>query len=241
MTTLPFPCQLSILYRWTSIHTSRQIVLLAALAFFNTVCHAADNSGILLQIVQQCVNINQPDYCEKCRAPQRAAMCKGKNTCQATSEIWAESDEFVALRDIKMCGCPADFVHGLVLPKSVVTGVEDVLRPNAIWQFAWDVAELRIPKEEIALAVNSKNKRTQNQLHVHVVKLKQGPQPELEASVVGMAEQLSEVWRMASKAAQNLNMAEYGVLVMASASGGYRVAITALSPEGQFTQAVCQP
>ena len=168
-------------------------------------------------------------------------MCKGKNTCQATSEIWAESDEFVALRDIKMCGCPADFVHGLVLPKSVVTGVEDDRRPNAIWQFAWDVAELRIPKEEIALAVNSKNKRTQNQLHVHVVKLKQGPQPELEASVVGMAEQLSEVWRMASKAAQNLNMAEYGVLVMASASGGYRVAITALSPEGQFTQAVCQP
>jgi len=241
MTSLPFPCHFYIQFRWIWFHTSRLVFALAALGFLNPVCHAADSSGILLQIVQHCVNVNQPDYCEQCRAPQRVAICKGKNTCQATSEIWAESEEFVALRDIKMCGCPEDFVHGLVLPKSVLTGIEDELRPNAIWQFAWDVALQRMPATEIALAVNSKSKRTQNQLHVHLVRLKPSSQSRLESSVVGVVSSLESVWPLASQEANARHMNEYGVLVAANASDGFRVALTTESPEGQFTQAVCTP
>ena len=241
MTPPLFPCDFEILFTRVSIHFSRLILVLASLALCNSVCHAADNSGILLQIVQHCVNINQPDYCDQCRAPQRAAGCKGKNTCQATSEIWAESDEFVALRDIKMCGCPDDFVHGLVLPKSVISGIEDDLRPNAIWQFAWDVALQRMPVNEIALAVNSKSKRTQNQLHVHLVRLNPNAQTRIAASVVGVVSSLDDVWQFASQQAMTRHMNEYGVLVAANEKEGFRVALTTESPEGQFTQAVCSP
>lgn len=204
-------------------------------------CLAADNSGILLQIVQQCIQTEAPGYCDQCRAPQRKAICPGKTSCPATTELWAEDADFVAIRDIKMCGCPVDFVHGLVLPKAVVTGVEDERRPDAIWQFAWNVGIERIPVNELALAVNAKSKRTQHQLHVHVVRLKSGPLPKLDASWVGLADQLDQVWQVASLAAQARQMNEYGVLVARAAQGGFRVALTAESPEGQFTQAVCSP
>lgn len=200
---------------------------------------ALEKSDILKHIVQQCLAPEQPGYCEQCRTPILQAGCAGKSSCKATTEIWAETADFVAIRDIKMCGCPAGFVHGLVMPKAIITGIEDDLRPDAIWQFAWDVAAQRILSDEIALAVNSKNKRTQNQLHVHLVRLKTGPLPNLDASVVGQTSHLHEVWRVASDAAQALKMAEYGVLVKAAPGGGYQVALTALSPEGQFTQAVC--
>ena len=41
------------------------------------------------------------------------------------------------VRDRKMCGCPADFVHGLTIPLRRVTGVEDPRLPDDIWAFAW--------------------------------------------------------------------------------------------------------
>jgi CDP-diacylglycerol pyrophosphatase len=219
----------------------RSALLCVVCVFLSSLSHALERSDILKHIVQQCIKPATTGYCEQCRTPVLQAGCAGKSTCQATTEVWAETSEFVAIRDIKMCGCPAEFVHGLVMPKAIITGVEDPLRPDGIWQFAWDVAIQRIPVGELALAVNSKNKRTQNQLHVHLVRLKPGPLPALEASVVGVVPQLSEVWSFASLAATRLNMPEHGVLVTAAEGGGYRVAITALSPEGQFTQAVCQP
>lgn len=200
---------------------------------------ASANADILLQIVQQCINTSKPAYCEQCLAPQRAAICPGKTSCKATSEVWRETDLFVAIRDIKMCGCPASFVHGLVLPKAVVTGIEDDRRPNDIWQFAWDVAIERIDQAEIALAVNSKSKRTQNQLHVHVVRLKPHIQERLDKGVLAHSPTLSEVWQVAAQAAAKHGMAEYGVLVTAAPLGGFQLALTQESPEGQFTQAVC--
>ena len=107
--------------------------------------YAVASSDMLLHIVEQCTNTSAAAYCEKCLAPQLPAMCSGKTSCRATSEIWHETSEYGAMRDIKMCGCPSDFVHGLVLPKARVTGVEDANRPDSIWQFSWDIAQKKLP------------------------------------------------------------------------------------------------
>ena len=138
-----------------------------------------------------------------------------------------------------MCDCPDGFVHGLVIPKRVITGIEDDKRPDSIWPFAWEVALQRIPIDELALAVNSKSKRTQNQLHVHLVRPKTNALPKLTASVVGQTNDLSQIWQLASVHAQKRHLKEYGVLVFAAPRGGVLIAITDESPEGQFTQAFC--
>ena len=199
------------------------------------------NSNILLEIVQQCLRTDKPDYCEHCRAPQQIANCTGKTSCRATSEVWAENPEFVAIRDIKMCGCPPDFVHGLVMPKATVTGIEDSRRPDSIWTFSWQVALERLKTHEIALAVNTLTKRTQNQLHVHVVRLRPGFHDKQSQHVVVTTRDLNAVWRLAQQAADERKMPEYGVLVSAAPNGEFLVTLTSQSPEGQFTQAVCTP
>ena len=202
---------------------------------------SAANSNILLDIVQQCLRPDTPAYCEQCRAPQQIANCAGKTSCRATSEVWAENSEFVAIRDIKMCGCPPDFVHGLVMPKATVTGIEDSRRPDLIWSFSWQVALERLKSHEIALAVNPLTKRTQNQLHVHVVRLKPGFHEKQSQHVVVSTRDLDSVWRLAQRAADERQMPEYGVLVSAAPNGEFLVTLTTGSPEGQFTQAVCSP
>ena len=208
--------------------------------FFQTSPSLA-NSNVLLEIVQQCLRTDTPAYCEQCRAPQQIANCAGKNSCRATSEVWAENSEFVAIRDIKMCGCPPDFVHGLVMPKATVTGIEDSRRPDSIWTFSWQVALERLKSHEIALAVNPLTKRTQNQLHVHVVRLKPGFHEKQSQHVVVSTRDLNAVWRLAQQAADERKMPEYGVLVSAASNGEFLVTLTSQSPEGQFTQAVCTP
>lgn len=107
--------------------TTRQFVALICFAFFSLSAQAASTlySDILLDIVQHCVDTSAANYCQQCRAPTLSSVCSTEKTCQKTTDVWAMNDEFVAIRDIKMCGCPADFVHGLVLPRKVVTGVED--------------------------------------------------------------------------------------------------------------------
>ena len=200
---------------------------------------ASKKSDILLEIVQNCLNVKTTNYCQLCRAPQLSANCTGISSCSSSIEVWAENYDFVAIRDIKMCGCPADSVHGLVLPKSVVIGIEDDRRPEEIWQFAWNVAEQRMPIQEIALAVNPKSKRSQNQLHVHLVRLKADWNPKLETSWVGAIENLSQIWSLASQVGNAQQMTEYGVLVAKSPQGGYILALTSDSPEWEFTQAIC--
>jgi len=71
-----------------------------------------------------------------------------------------------------MCGCPSGFVHAIAMPRFPVTGVEDARRPDGLWSFAWDAARSRIAEpSEIALEVNPPSKRTQDHLHVHLVRL----------------------------------------------------------------------
>ena len=97
--------------------------------------------------------------------------------------MWAKTKEFVAIRDLKMCGCPPGFVAGLALPRARVTGIEDPRRPEGIWPFAWQVARTRIPDErQIALAINPKDARSENQMHVHMLRLRPETRAWLDAS-----------------------------------------------------------
>lgn len=200
---------------------------------------AMANGNALWKIVDMCVNTSRPQYCSSCFSPRTDSACQAEPVCQKSTEVWAENDLFVAIRDIKMCGCPADFVHGLVMPKSPVSGVEDPLRPHGIWRFAWEVAAARLEGPSIGLAVNSLHKRTQHHLHVHVVRLKPGIQPVLSQHLAGMVSDLNDVWAVADKAASAKGMPEHGILVAQAPNGQFSVSITMESPEGQWTQAVC--
>ena len=110
--------------------------------------------NILHEIVAHCLDSSIPDYCVRCPAPL-SGQCAKNDECSRTSEVWAQTDDYVAIGDIKMCGCPAGFVHGLAMTRVPVSGVEDTQRPAGIWPFAWAVARQRIPEETgIGLVVN---------------------------------------------------------------------------------------
>src|SRR5215468_5098469 len=155
---------------------------------------AGSSRDALLRIVTDCLDTAAPRYCARCIAPQ-AGACDLAYPCARTTEIWAESAEYVAIRDLKMCGCPAGFVHGLALPRYRVDGPDDPRRPDGIWGFAWDVARRRIDDErEIALLVNPAAFRTQDQLHVHLLRLLPGARERLAALEPVRVERPEEVW-----------------------------------------------
>ena len=213
-------------------------ILLAGCALQAPV-HALDRSDILLDIVSNCVDPARANYCSLCRVPRNDAACGEALDCRKSTEVWALTDRYTAIRDIKMCGCPADFVHGLALPTYPVRGVEDPLRPEGIWQFAWDAATRRIEPESVALVVNPRLFRSQNQLHVHLLRLAPGARARLEKEVPAYASSLDNIWAIAASAAAAKGLTDYGVLVRQRQPGGFWVVVTAFSPESAFTQWRC--
>ena len=138
-----------------------------------------------------------------------------------------------------MCGCSADFVHGLALPRRSVSGVEDPSRPAGLWAFAWAVARQRIAAEEIALVVNPPDKRSQDQLHIHLLRLRpdlKEPAPETRAGEVA---DLDAVWLVAAEAAGARQLESYGVMVKQARPGRFVIFVTEESPEAAFTQWRC--
>jgi len=196
-------------------------------------------SDILLHIVSQCVDPSKANYCSQCMLPRRDANC-GVSECKKTNEVWALNTQYAAIRDIKMCGCPAEFVHGLAMPREVVTGVEDPNREEGIWQFAWDVAMQRIEPQSIALAINPKSQRTQNQLHIHLVRLDKNARTHLSQHLPVQVNNLESIWATAANAPTAKGLDDYGVLVAQSSSSGYMVVVTPNSPEAAFTIWKCE-
>ena len=196
-------------------------------------------SDILLHIVSQCVDPSKANYCSQCMLPRRDANC-GVSECKKTNEVWALNTQYAAIRDIKMCGCPAEFVHGLAMPREVVTGVEDPNREEGIWQFAWDVAMQRIEPQSIALAINPKSQRTQNQLHIHLVRLDKNARTHLSQHLPVQVNNLESIWATAANAARAKGLDDYGVLVAQSSASGYMVIVTPNSPEAAFTIWKCE-
>jgi CDP-diacylglycerol pyrophosphatase len=196
-------------------------------------------SDILLNIVTECVGPQTTQYCSQCVSPRLDTQCGPPKACKKTTEVWAMSQQYAAIRDYKMCGCPIGFVHGLAMPRNKVTGVEDPNRPEGIWQFAWDVALERIETTDIALAVNPQLQRSQNQLHVHIVRLDKNARVNFLKYSPVYIENLNQVWSTAARAAAERNLSDYGVLVAQSAPEQFIVIVSANSPEAAFTTWHC--
>jgi len=215
----------------TILHIATLALLLSTPVF------ASDKRDILWEIVSTCLDTGVKDYCTACVAPRIGAGCD--RPCRNSTQVWAESKEFVVIRDRKMCGCPEEFVHGLAIPRSRVTGVEDPNRPDGIWEYAWTAAAQRMPEDEIALAVNRRGKRSQDQLHVHLVRVIRDRLP-ADPRQSARVDSLASVWRAAAGKAAELAWQDYGVLVVKGAENGYLVVIDDDGTEKKYTRAECR-
>jgi len=192
-------------------------------------------SDILLHIVTQCVDPSKANYCANCMLPRVDGGCNNTTECKSTNEVWALNNKYVAIRDIKMCGCPSDFIHGLAMPRDVITGVEDVNREEDIWQFAWNIGLEQIEPNSLALVVNPKSERTQNQLHVHILSLGKNARADFVNYPHAYIRNLDRVWNTAQKIATSQGLVDYGVLVAKESTGQYIVVVSPKSPEAVFT------
>jgi len=214
-------------------------LLLLSLAAAMLLAGAASGGDALWRIVSDCLDSATPDYCSRCISPVEDS-CGPARDCRSSTQIWAETDDYVAIRDLKMCGCAPGFVHGLALPRTRVSGIEDPRRPTAVWAFAWDVARARIPDEqEVALVVNPRSRRTQDQLHVHMVRLAPGARARIVGAVAISA--IGEVWEAAARAAAAAKLDDYGVLVVRDGVGsGFLVMVDPNSLEEALTIGTCR-
>jgi CDP-diacylglycerol pyrophosphatase len=138
-----------------------------------------------------------------------------------------------------MCGCPSGFIHGLAMPRETVTGVEDPLRPEEIWPFAWSVGVERIEESSLALVVNPKSQRTQNQLHVHILRLNQDARQKFTAYGFAIVDDLNHVWKVTERVAISSGLSDYGVLVSRYSNNQFIVIVSKDSPEALFTRWTC--
>jgi len=192
-------------------------------------------SDILLNIATQCINPKTQNYCNQCVSPRIDSSCGNPQDCKNTTEVWSENEQFVSIRDIKMCGCSKDFIHGLTMPRSEVTGIEDIRRQEEIWQFAWETSKKIIEPDLIALVVNPKSHRSQNQLHVHLVRIDPKVKNKFNAYIFTYVKNLDHVWETAGKLAAKNSLIDYGILVTRATSNQFTVLITPNSPESEFT------
>ena len=222
----------------------RAILLAGALALLYSPARAAGPGprGWLWHIVSQCLDTTAADYCARCLRPA-PGLC-GDVACVDRTFAWVVSTDFVAIQDRKMCGCPTDFVHGLAMPRTPVKGVEDPNRPEAIWPFAWEAAKAKISNEgEILLAVNGPGRRTQDQLHVHILRLLPDGRKRLAEIKPARVTDLGLVWEAASRHAKSLGLKGwYGVVVARTEDGkAFLVAASAGDhPETEFGHALCR-
>jgi CDP-diacylglycerol pyrophosphatase len=196
-------------------------------------------SDILLHIASQCVDPATVNYCARCTLPRIDSSCGQGLACKKTNEVWQLNPRFVAIRDIKMCGCPSSFIHGLAMPRETVTGVEDPLRPEEIWPFAWNVGVERIEESSLALVVNPKSQRTQNQLHVHILRLNQVAHQKFTEYGFAIVNDLNHVWKVAERVAISSGLSDYGVLVSRYFDNHFIVIVSKDSPEALFTKWQC--
>jgi CDP-diacylglycerol pyrophosphatase len=243
------------------LRTIRHAAATACLAVLLALCAAPagaqNRRDILWHIVSQCLG---REAAADCRAPPKAPLAglafktpaEATAYCRGSSDVWGRKpDQFVAFRDIKMCACPDDrgFIHGLALPYTRVPGVEASNRPDGIWQFAWDVGveKLGADQGQLALAVNPVSLRSQDQLHVHIVRLRPDYLKRIEEHPRQIlrtvrVKDLSRIWHEAPLPAESVFFfRDFGVLVTGDGAGGWIVRLTSpsISPEDEYTVWEC--
>ena len=231
--------------------SSRNAAAYALLSTLGLACAGPPAPGpagpsALWSIVSTCVDRRAGDFCA---CPAFALSCCGDRATADADVVWAKTREFVAIRDLKMCGCPAGFVAGLALPRTRVTGIENPRRPEGIWSFAWQVARARIGDErQIGLAINPKDARSENQMHVHMLRLRPETRAWLDASdgappagtTVVSLPTLDAVFAAAEARVGPAGMADTGILV-AHVRGAWRAVLTHRSSPQAFTVNGCGP
>jgi CDP-diacylglycerol pyrophosphatase len=196
---------------------------------------------VLWEIITDCLDLSAVDYCGQCRVPRIEKKCPHDSECENTLELWDESNNYVVIRDRKMCDCPAGFVHGIAVPRARVTGVEDPHRPAGIWSFAWAAARGRISENSaIALVVNPARMRSQDQLHVHIVRLQENARSRLAKLEAARVQNLDDVWKVAARSAALAKLDDYGVLVVSAQDAGFLVFVDRESFERSYTEATCR-
>jgi len=185
-------------------------------------CPAADPARAQLEQIIDCL---RKPVCER-QIPEEKLE---DELCVSSIYKWDEDPEkrFVAIRDIKMCQSrrrahDPQFVHGLLMPLQHVCGVEDnklyddsLTYLRSMWKRAWEVALSKLPEEEIALVVNPPTIRSQDQLHIHIVRRNRVSLP---TDWVKPLDGLDDVWRQARSFARTKGISDsnYGILVCKS-------------------------
>jgi CDP-diacylglycerol pyrophosphatase len=202
-------------------------------------------AGALWAIVATCIDRLTADFCA---CPAFVRSCCGDRATPDAEVVWAKTRDFVAISDLKMCGCPSGFVAGLAMPRARVTGIEDPRRPEGIWPFAWQVARARIGDErQIGLAINPKDARSENQMHVHLLRLRPETRAWLDASdgappggaAVLTRASLDAVFAAAEARVGAAGMADTGILVARARTGGWRIVLTHRTSPQAFTVNGC--
>ena len=205
-----------------------------------TVGSTAPDPDALWQIVSTCIGTQSTNYCT---CPIFSRSCCGDTATPDADVVLATTREFVAIRDMKTCGCPDDLVAALAIPRARVTGIEDPARPEGIWAFAWDVGRSRIKDDDaIALVINPRSMRTQNQFHIHILRIRPDARTQLERLDVGPSGRgmlivpvadLGRVFAAVVSALGTDQIGDRGILVMrAPDDGTFRAVVTDhFSPE----------
>jgi CDP-diacylglycerol pyrophosphatase len=179
--------------------------------------------------------------------------CCGDRATPSDAVVWAKTAQFVAIRDLRMCGCDAGFVAGLALPRARVTGIEDPVRPEGVWRFAWGIARDRIPDDlEIGLVINPIEARSEDQMHIHLLRLKPGARAELDAAqapgrmaeppgtIVLSLPNLDAVFAHTVTQVGAAQMGDHGILVARARKGGFLAAITDRRSPEVLTVSACR-
>lgn len=228
---------------------ARRVSALLPAFFLVVTCLGATPAGgradrdALWDIVSDCLN---PQLSERgsCESPRDDDIVATDPRCMTTTQVWTQNDHYVAIRDEKMCNCPATFVHGLALPFARLAGTEAKDLPEGIWPFAWEAARARIAEESaIALVVNPPSQRTQDQLHIHLVRLRAGARKSIAARSAVTVPSLDAVWETANKIAAERRLKDYGVVVTSAGNGTFALLVSdfvGAPPEMTFTQYRCK-
>src|SRR5262245_59910948 len=87
------------------------------LALMTVVGSAEASRDQLRTLVEKCLGLERASDCPALVADRDPADEAG---CRNTTQIWEKSAEFVVIRDLKECGCPGGFRHGLAMPLTYV-------------------------------------------------------------------------------------------------------------------------